>query len=241
MIDVNMEEEDNAQESADREMEEDGVQERDFTRTEQRGPDAADVKMDESNKHQRVVRHFAITSLVPSQEEETSDRPDPELNLPFRQSSPGWSAQPDGQPQIFNFGAQAVFPVPRLNPVPRKSKKRDSDGNVKEMIAELNARTELVISRETTPSPVPRGRRPERALPSPGYWRWDTLGLSPLMFRPSPMSPRRTIEQNEASPYTNSRDVKEQHEEFRELEGRKRKGSLLEWRNKEMFDEPVRI
>lgn len=237
-------EEDNSQDKAWLNIDEDSAQELgDAGATEDSEQESLNSSMEVYDTSQPTIRQPA-PSGVRSKKEAASNLPD-KSDLPFREAVTTWSLRPVDEPQRLNFTFPTLTPEnglyysPTSKLLARKSKKRDSDGNVKEMIAELNARTDLVISRESSPSP--RGRRFDRALPSPGFWQWDTLGLSPLLCRPSPMSPRRTTNRPPSLPNTKPRDLEEHCEEGKCRDKHKRKGSLLEWRNKELFEEPVRI
>lgn len=169
---------------------EDGVQE---SENEQETEDAT---IEGTDADQPATRYLATPSFVRFKKEAASKLSNGASDLPSRQRSTAWSIHPDGMHKHFDFMFPSLSPdnglyySPRSKLLSRKSKKRDSDGNVKEMNADLNSRANFVISRKS--SPCPRRRSFDRAASSLRFWQRDTLSPSSVLFRPaSPMSPRR--------------------------------------------------
>lgn len=125
--------------------------------------------------------------------------------------------------------------------LPTRSRKRDSNGEIKQMVAELSARADLAISRKKTATP--ESWKFGHDLPSPGQRandrKWEVFRKYPSIMSYSPRSPKTP---RDTFPMEGgSKDVEEELGQKDNPGKRKRQGSLLEWRNKEMFEEPVRI
>lgn len=111
------------------------------------------------------------------------------------------------------------------------------------MVAELAARADLTMSRER--AVTPEHWKSNHDLSSPGYWGND-WELNMLRSYPKIMSyPPKASRSSRSLKGTHavngrSKDVEENAQDNNSGK-RKRQGSLLEWRHKEMFEEPVRI
>jgi hypothetical protein len=147
-------------------------------------------------------------------------------------------------PKTLNTSALCLD-VPSSDPapmtLPARTKKRDSNGEMKQMVAKLNARADLVMLKEK--ATTPEGWRYGQDLPSPGHrddgWDWETLRRYQSLMSYSATSPRTPG--SRFSTEGGSKVVEEKDRQEDNSGKRKRQGSLLEWRNKEMFEEPVRI
>lgn len=197
----------------------------------------ADIDMEEDN-----AQELATQPSKHIKEETASYQP---LLTPQTEDTVDLSTGSDSQPQSFDPSVPDSSNGSDLSSTPEclqgRGRKRDSGGNVKKTVAELDVRADLTKSRGT-----PRGRKPVGGLyfskDEDMEWQWEALGLHSPIFKPWPKlqaSPKTTT--TVSSPKEKPKPLQEKRKEGNSTKNHKRQGSLLEWRNPELFEEPLRI
>lgn len=199
-------------------------------------PDEAHEKsQQEPEIHMLKETKKEITHSQPRRQLLAKRRSKLHLTLPSRSYSAPKSGNPSTPPLDVANSSPASLALPE------RSRKRKSNGEIKQMVAELAARADLTMSRGRAVTFV-KSRELGYDLPSPGYWdnvwKSNVLRRHPSIMNDSPRSPNVSKDHHPVN--GGSKDVEENGKDDNSGK-RKRQGSLLEWRHKEMFEEPVRI
>lgn len=233
-------------------MDNEALNSEDYEMSEDIVEELADLDTEEEILYQPAMRQLSSPSAAPMEKDHKPNQSSYQSeDLPFLEPIHTWSgSRSDNRNHSFDFSFASLssdassLTSMTSHTLLRKSMKRDCDGKVKGMITEFSIQADLAMSRESSAGPRLRGRRLERGLPSPRHthWPWDQT-VSPYIpeSEPTTRPQKRRTSRNRHPLGRNPKDADTHEEEAKHADSRKRKGSLLEWRNKERFEEPVRI